>query len=70
MNPDTLHARITEYTKEWKLPGIRKYDQEETDNAGHEDLGYAEYLVKVLEREYALRLENRKTARIRRAGFP
>ena len=70
MNPDTLHARITEYTKELKLPGIRKYYQEETDNAVHEDLGYAEYLVKVLEREYALRLENRKTARIRRAGFP
>ncbi len=70
MNPDTLHARIVEYTKALKLPGIRKYYQEETDNAVHGDLGYAEYLVKVLEREYALRLENRKTARIRRAGFP
>ncbi len=30
----------------------------------------AEYRVTVLERDYALRLKNRKTARIRRAGFP
>jgi len=70
MNPDMLHAKIGDYTKELKLPGIRTYYQEETDKAVHEDLGYAEYLVKVLEREYALRLENRKVSRIRRAGFP
>jgi DNA replication protein DnaC len=70
MKVETLHSRIGEYTKELKLPGIHKYYQEETDKAVHDDLGYGEYLVNVLEREYILRLENRKVSRIRRAGFP
>ncbi len=52
------------------LPGIRKYYREETDKAVAENCGSAQYRVTLLERESRRRLENRKVARIRRAGFP
>lgn len=68
--PEPLSAKIVEYTKELKLPGVRKHFQELLPVAAGEGLSYDEYLLRLLEQEYELRLENRKRSRLRQAGFP
>jgi DNA replication protein DnaC len=65
-----MTSQIVEYTRELKLPGIRKHFQDILVTAGSEALGYDEYLLRLLEKEYELRVENRKRARLRLAGFP
>ena len=70
MIPEQLSAKIVEYSKELKLPGVRKHVQELLPIAAGEGLGYDEYLLRLLEHEYELRLENRKRSRLRQAGFP
>ena len=67
---DTLSERIIDYTKELKLPGIRKSFKEESIDAGHNDISYEEFLNNLLEKEYELRLVNRKKRKIRIANFP
>ena len=67
---DTLSERIIDYTKELKLPGIRKNFKEESVDAGHNDISYEEFLNNLLEKEYELRLVNRKKRKIRIANFP
>ncbi len=65
-----INAQIVEYTQELKLPGIRKHFQDTLLAASSEALGYDEYLLRLLEKEYELRVENRKRSRLRLAGFP
>ena len=67
---DTLSERIIDYTKELKLPGIRKNFKEESVDAGHNDIFYEEFLNNLLEKEYELRLVNRKKRKIRIVNFP
>ena len=55
---DTLSERIIDYTKELKLPGIRKNFKEESVDAGDNDISYEEFLNNLLEKEYELRLVN------------
>ena len=61
---------IKEYTLELRLPGIRRHYKEESIEAGKTEITYEEFLINLLEREYALRLENRKKQRLRTAEFP
>jgi DNA replication protein DnaC len=61
---------IIDFTKELKLPGIRNNFIEEIKEATKNNEKYDVFLHKLLQLEYDLRLENRKTARIRYAGFP
>jgi DNA replication protein DnaC len=70
MMTENINSKIVEYTKELKLPGVRKHFQETLVAASGAELGYDEYLLRVLEQEYDLRLENRKKSRLRLAGFP
>jgi DNA replication protein len=52
------------------LPAFRRDYKELAMEAARERLDYEDYLVKLMEREYELRLENRKKAQIRNAQFP
>lgn len=52
------------------MPAFRRDYKELAMEAARERLDYEDYLVKLMEREYELRLENRKKAQIRNAQFP
>jgi DNA replication protein DnaC len=70
MREETITSKIVAYTKELKLPGVRKHFQETLAAVSGAELGYDEYLLRLLEKEYELRLENRRKSRLRLAGFP
>ena len=67
---DTVNQQIITYSKELRLPAFRRDYKELAMEAARERLDYEDYLVKLMEREYDLRLENRKKAQIRNAQFP
>lgn len=67
---DTINRQITAYSKELRLPVFRRDYKELATEAARQGLDYEAYLVKLMEREYELRIENRKKAHIRNARFP
>ena len=67
---DTINRQITAYSKELRLPVFRRDYKELATEAARQRLDYEAYLVKLMEREYELRIENRKKAQIRNARFP
>ena len=67
---DTINQQIITYSKELRLPAFRRDYKELAIEAARERLDYEAYLVKLMEREYELRMENRKKAKIRNAQFP
>ena len=67
---DTINRQLTAYSKELRLPVFRRDYKELATEAARQGLDYEAYLVKLMEREYELRLENRKKAQIRNARFP
>jgi len=67
---DTVNRQITAYSKELRLPVFRRDYKELATEAARQGLDYEAYLVMLMEREYELRLENRKKAQIRNARFP
>lgn len=65
-----INEKIISLTKEIGLPGIRqnfKILTEEFTGKGNE---YNQFLLKLLELEFASRLKSRRASRIRQAGFP
>lgn len=60
---------IMEYTKELKLPTIRKYLAEEVQNASQRDISYEEFLANLLQKECDARREASRYNRIRLAEF-
>jgi DNA replication protein DnaC len=67
---DTTSENIIQYSKELKLPVFRRDFKELATEAAGQRLDYEEYLLRLMEREFELRLENRKKTQIRMAGFP
>lgn len=67
---DTINRQITAYSKELRLPVFRRDYKELATEAARQGLDYEAYLVKLMEREYELRIENRKKVQIRNARFP
>jgi DNA replication protein DnaC len=67
---DTIGQDIIKYSKELRLPVFRRDFKELASEAAAQHLEYEEYLLNLMEREYELRLENRKKTQIRQAGFP
>ncbi len=70
MMAENINSKIVEYTKELKLPGVRKHFHDTLVAASDAELGYDHYLLLLLEKEYELRGENRKKSRLRLAGGP
>lgn len=67
---DTINQDIIKYSKELRLPVFRRDFKELASEAATQRQEYEEYLLTLMEREYELRLENRKKTQIRQAGFP
>lgn len=66
----TINERIIEYNKELKLPVFRRDFIALAREAATERTDYEYFLLQLLEREYELRIENRKKSQIRQANFP
>lgn len=66
----TIYEDIIKYSKELRLPVFRRDFKELAAEAAGQRLDYEEFLLQLMEREYELRLENRKKTQIRQAGFP
>ena len=61
---------IIKYSTELRLPVIRKYLEEDLNDAYKNNLSYGQFLHSLLQKEYDQRIENGKLNRIRIAGFP
>jgi DNA replication protein DnaC len=66
----TINENIIRFSKELRLPVFRRDFKQLAGEAARERMEYEEFLLKLMEREYELRLENRKKAHIRQACFP
>jgi DNA replication protein DnaC len=66
----TVNENIIRYSKELRLPAIRQEFKQMAEEAAKERMEYEGFLLKLMEREFELRMENRKKAHIRQAGFP
>ena len=65
-----LKEQITRYSKELRLPVFRRDYESQAKESAKENQEYEIYLLKLMEREYEMRIENRKKAQIRQACFP
>ena len=70
MIPTNTKEKIVAYTKELRLPAIRNSYTTLARQAIKEKTSYEDYLLTLLEDEFENRIKNRKSARIRQAGFP
>ena len=61
---------IIRYSKELRMPVFRRDFKQLAQEAALERLNYEEFLLRLMEREFEVRTENRKKAHIRQAGFP
>ncbi len=62
--------KITRFSKELRLPAIRRTIAEEIEEAEKNNLSYEDFLCGLLLREADLRTQNGKKNRIRAANFP
>ncbi len=65
-----VNQDIVKYSKELRLPVFRRDFKELAKEAASERINYEEFLLRLMEREFEARLENRKKTQIRQAGFP
>lgn len=65
-----IKEQITKYSKELRLPMFRREFEQIAIAAAKERLDYETFLLRLMEKEYETRLENRKKSQIRQAGFP
>lgn len=61
---------IIRYSKELRMPVFRRDYKQLAQEAALEHINYEEFLLRLMEREYEVRAENRKKTQIRQAGFP
>jgi DNA replication protein DnaC len=62
--------QVIEFSKELKLPSVRKYLDEQVKEATQKDASYEEFLALLFQKESDARLETAQYNRIRRAQFP
>jgi len=67
---NTINERIVGYSKELKLPVFRRDFIALAKEAAMERMDYEDFLLQLMEREYELRIENRKKSHVRQANFP
>lgn len=65
-----IKSEITRYSKELRLPVFRNEFEQVAQESAKDGADYETFLLRLMEREYDTRLENRKKAQIRQAGFP
>lgn len=62
--------KVIEFSKELKLPSVRKYLDEHVKEATQKDASYEEFLALLFQKESDARQETAQYNRIRRAEFP
>ena len=67
---DDINEQIIKYSKELRLPTFRREFKQEAIDAAKQQMDYETFLLGLMEKEYEMRLENRKKSQIRQAGFP
>jgi len=65
-----IKEQIVQYSKELRLPVFRRDFEETARESAKEGVDYETFLLRLMEKEYETRLENRKKTQIRLAGFP
>lgn len=65
-----IDQEIIRYSKELRMPVFRRDFKQLAKDAAQDQLDYEEFLLKLMEREFELRAENRKKNQIRQACFP
>jgi DNA replication protein DnaC len=65
-----IKTEITRYSKELRLPVFRSEFEQVAQESAKDGADYETFLLRLMEREYDTRLENRKKSQIRQAGFP
>ena len=65
-----IKVEIIRYSKELRLPVFRSEFEQVAQDSAKDGADYETFLLRLMEREYDTRLENRKKAQIRLAGFP
>ena len=65
-----IKEQIIKYSKELRLPMFRREFEHTAIMAAKEGTDYETFLLRLMEKEYETRLENRKKSQIRQAGFP
>lgn len=65
-----INENIVKFSKELRLPVFRRDFTQIAKESTGENISYEEFLLKLMEREFEVRLENRKKTQIRQAGFP
>ncbi len=65
-----IKTQIIRYSKELRLPVFRNEFEQMAQQAAKDRSDYETFLLQLMEKEYDTRLENRKKAQIRQAGFP
>lgn len=64
-----IKQQIEQLSKELRLPAFRREYEVQANEAAKENLSYEAFLLKLMEREYVTRAENRRKAQVRQAGF-
>jgi DNA replication protein DnaC len=64
-----IKDRIIHYSRELRLPVFRSEFEYIAQESAKEHADYEQFLLKLMEREYEVRIENRKKELIRQAGF-
>ena len=67
---DNINNQITKYNKTLRLHVLRLDCKELALEAAKDRIDYGEYLLKLMEREWEAKSENRKKSQIRNARFP
>lgn len=70
MNNKDINQQVDKFSRALRLPAFRKEYLQQASQATTENLPYEEYLLRLMEREYLTREENRRKVQIRQAGFP
>ncbi len=65
-----IKDQIIQYSKELRLPMFRREFEQLAMEVAKEGADYETFLLRLMEKEYETRLENRKKSQIRQAGFP
>lgn len=69
MSTRELKQQVEQLSKELRLPVFRREFITVATEAAKEKLSYEDYLLRLMEQEYAARIENRRKAQLRQAGF-
>jgi DNA replication protein DnaC len=64
-----IKQQIEQLSKDLHLPAFRREFETQASEAAKDSLSYEQFLLRLMEREYVTRDENRRKAQVRQAGF-